>query len=91
MSLPEFIIGNNGDDSEPDYIVRLHRPRFVARIQPADEPRDVDWFWIVEGIECLSIVEWIDTRPADPSPLLRAAAAHVEIATLDAFDQEEGE
>lgn len=55
-NLPEYLLGDNLH-TNPDqlYLVRLHAPRFVGRIDDHDD-----------GSMSMTAIEWIDPCPTDP-------------------------
>ncbi len=80
-------------DGTPELVLRLHWPRFIAAVMPADDdvPDGLPWAWIEPGVERLAIAMWIDDPAAfgaDPDALLREAATLFQESTLDALDAE---
>ena len=68
--IPEFIIADSmmGTGQEfPELVLRLHRPRFIAAVMPADAaPPEADMIELSDGVEALVIAMWIDSPDASP-------------------------
>lgn len=75
----------SGRHGECEFLLRTHRPRFLATIDDCAAP-DHDHIELANGAEFLNVILWIDEpQEFDVDDLLRRAATDFEIYTQDSF------
>ena len=88
--VPEYVQAEGlGDDDQPELVIRLWTPRFVAAVVSAEVEFDGPQAWIEPDVEKLCLVMWIDPpglSKRDPTELLAEAASRFQEYSLDALE-----